>query len=165
MELFSDNRKGALISECGKYRYNLWRIWDDNPFSAPMVAFIMLNPSTADASHDDATIKRCIRFAKEWGYRGISVYNLFAYRSTNPEELFRVQDPIGPKNDFHLNELKMQGSNYDIVFAWGYYPKHIERMKEVYKMFPFGKVIQMSKEGYPRHPLYLPANLKPFDIL
>ena len=66
---------GAIISDCGKYRYQLWRKWDP---SLPVVLFIMLNPSQADASEDDPTIRRCINYAKSWGYGGIYVGNLFA---------------------------------------------------------------------------------------
>jgi len=153
-------RSNAIISACGKYRYMLSRVWDDDAFR-PMVAFIMLNPSTADATKDDNTIRRCISFAKDWGYSGIYVANLFAYRATDPKELLSVKDPVGEKNDYYLSRLQIQGNNCDIVFAWGRFPEHIKRMKEVLKIFPFGMAIKVSKEGFPMHPLYLPKGLKP----
>ena len=111
-------KKSALISECGNYRYSLSRIWDE---SLPKLLFIMLNPSTADADNDDPTIRRCIGFAKGWGYGGIVVGNLYAYRSTNPMKLiFEASigtDIVGPDNDRYLQEMSAQCS--EIVFAWG----------------------------------------------
>ena len=77
-------RKGAIISKDKKHRYRLWRIWDD---SLPKALFIMLNPSTADVMLDDPTIRRCIGFAKSWGYGGIYVGNIFSLRSSNPKDL------------------------------------------------------------------------------
>jgi len=150
----------AIISECGKYRYVLSRIWNDDAF-IPKVAFIMLNPSTADATTDDATIRRCISFAKSWGYGGLHVANLFAYRATNPKELLTAKNPVGDKNDYYLSRIQIQGNNCDVVFAWGCFPEHIKRMKEVLKIFPFGMAIKVSKDGFPMHPLYLPKDLKP----
>ena len=81
------------------YRYSLWRFWSKNGGYA---AFISLNPSTADEHEDDPTIRRCIRYAKDWGYSGLIMLNLFAYRSTNPKRLYTIDDPIGPDNNFHL---------------------------------------------------------------
>lgn len=94
--------KSAIISECGKYRYSLSRIWDENKAN---VLFIMLNPSTADGDVDDPTIRRCIGFAKSWGYGGIYVGNLFAYRATDPKELLKVENPIGFENIHHLMDM------------------------------------------------------------
>ena len=82
----------AVISECGKYRYSLTRIWDE---SKPKVMFIMLNSSTANANNDDPTIRRCINFAKAWGFGDLYVCNIFAYRATNPQELLKVDNPFG----------------------------------------------------------------------
>ncbi|TMF61888.1 MAG: DUF1643 domain-containing protein, partial [Chloroflexi bacterium] len=69
--------RGATFSADRRYRYRLWRRWDG---ARPVVAFVMLNPSTADARRDDPTIRRCIGFAKSWGFGGVEVVNLFAYR-------------------------------------------------------------------------------------
>jgi len=82
----------AKLSVCRKYRYALWRIWDK---SKPIVLFISLNPSTADEKEDDPTIRRCIGFAKSWGYGGLCMANLFAYRTKSPSEMMSAKDRLG----------------------------------------------------------------------
>src|SRR6185369_17379869 len=89
----------AVISKCGKYRYSLRREWIGG---AGTVCFIMLNPSTADASVDDPTIRRCIGFAQRWGYQILEVVNLYAYRATRPRDMFAAADPVGPENEYYL---------------------------------------------------------------
>ena len=84
---------GAIFSECKKYRYLLWRKWGKSPHSK-YVMFVGLNPSTADESIDDPTIRRCICFAKDWGYDGLFMANLFAYRATYPVDMFKFAEPI-----------------------------------------------------------------------
>ena len=84
--------RSAVISECRLYRYRLDRVWDTGE---AQVLFVMLNPSTADATVDDRTICRCMEFARAWGYGGLVVGNLFAYRATNPQQLKNVDDPVG----------------------------------------------------------------------
>lgn len=81
----------ACLSDDGLYRYFLTRVWD---VQLPVLAFILLNPSTADDEHDDATVIRCVDYAKQWGYGGIEVYNLYAFRATNPRELIREKYPV-----------------------------------------------------------------------
>jgi hypothetical protein len=106
---------GAVFSECRTYRYMLWRRWKEDKqvtgfgpdaieFDSPshMVAFIGLNPSTADETQDDPTIRRCIGFAKSWGFRGMMMLNLFAFRATDPKDMKAAADPIGPDNDRHI---------------------------------------------------------------
>ncbi|MCL6576102.1 DUF1643 domain-containing protein [Kyrpidia sp.] len=83
----------------GPYRYSLTREWDA---SKPRVVFIMLNPSTADDDQDDNSVKRCIGFAKKWGFGSLEVVNLFAYRTPNPEKLSQVEDPVGMENREHI---------------------------------------------------------------
>ncbi len=97
---------GAELSPCKAYRYALWRRWSD----APPVLFVMLNPSTADESQDDPTIRRCISFAKQWGHGGIIVGNLFAFRSPYPNDLQTAADPIGPENNLWLERLAKQST-------------------------------------------------------
>lgn len=92
----------AVLSTCGRYRYRLTRTWSQN---RPPATFIMLNPSTADAHEDDKTIRRCIGYARRWGLGGLVVVNLYGYRSTNPDELWKVEDPVGPDNDHHLRAV------------------------------------------------------------
>lgn len=92
---------GAVFSPCRTYRYGLWRIW--NP-GAPLLAFIMLNPSTADDVVNDPTVERCVRRAVSMGYGGLRVANIFALRSTDPTQLYVSVDPIGPDNDTAIIE-------------------------------------------------------------
>lgn len=156
-------KKEATISACKKYRYTLSRIWDD---SKPAVLFIMCNPSTADADVDDPTIRRCINFAKAWGFGALHVVNLFAFRSSKPGDLLDAEDPIGPDNIFHINEM-VKVSNL-IISAWGN-SKIVEKLCKKfssYKPFLGIKVsdldyIELAKDGTPKHPLYLSADLKP----
>ena len=152
--------KGALLSPDGKYRYTLWRIWDR---SLPSCMFIMLNPSTADASIEDPTIRRCIAFAKGWGYGSIWVGNLFALRSTDPDNLLRSSDPEGPHN---LHYLKLMSSKCSkVVCAFGNY-KILSRLKYDYakNLQELGVLlyyIELSINKIPKHPLYLVANIEP----
>jgi hypothetical protein len=88
----------AVLSDCGTYRYRLGRRWAEGPVDV----WIMLNPSTADATVDDRTIRRCMEFSRRWGAGALVVGNLFALRATDPAELVRHPDPIGPDNDEHL---------------------------------------------------------------
>lgn len=153
----------AFISECGQYRYELRRTWDE---SRPKVMFIMLNPSTADAEIDDPTIRRCVGFAKSWGYGGILVGNLFAYRATEPKTLLTVNDPIGRDNIEHIMELLKECEK--VICAWGN-GKLVERvfkkMNKEYK--PFAEnlkglyYLELANDGTPKHPLYLKGHLKP----
>ena len=146
--------KSALISQCGKYRYHLQRVWDKE---LPRVCYIMLNPSTADAEKDDATIRRCIGFAKSWGYGGIDVVNLYAYRATQPSELWKVVDPVGPDNDIWLRRMCAKLEVSLVVAAWGCNAKS-ERVRQVFILLPFA-IHQIGQYAFPRHPLRLPGTL------
>lgn len=108
--------RGALLSEDGRYRYRLWRLWDE---LAPVMTWVMLNPSTADAEVDDPTIRKCIGFAKQHHYGGIVVVNLFAYRATDPKELGKVKDPVGPENDQHILWACTAPLMLSVVAGWG----------------------------------------------
>jgi hypothetical protein len=92
-------KKDAILSQDRKYRYVLSRIWDE---SKPMVVIIGLNPSTADEKDDDNTITKCINFAKQWGYGGLYMLNLFAFRATSPSDMFNADSPIGDENDKYI---------------------------------------------------------------
>lgn len=153
--------KGADISTCGQYRYCLTRAWDNN---LPFVTFVGLNPSTADATEDDPTIRRCIGFAKSWNAGGIVMINLYAYRSTDPKNLSSVEDPVGPFNDRWLSVGAWMGAY--VVACWGALHKsQVARMQGVNgilraagrDVFHLG----LTKEGFPRHPLYLPSTTIP----
>jgi hypothetical protein len=111
--LFDDGASSATFSLCRKYSYTLVRRWSDGP----LLHFIMLNPSTADEVVNDPTVERCERRACMWHYGGLIVTNLFAWRSTDPAELRRVPDPVGPDNDEALVEAAHRAQL--IVCAWG----------------------------------------------
>lgn len=151
-------RKDAKISLCGKYRYTLSRIWDEPSNAYPILVFIGLNPSIADADINDPTIRRCIGFAKNWGYSGMIMLNLFAYRATDPKDMDKAKDKIGENNDKILTDIALD-SNYDVIFCWGQFPQYQWRINQVKKIFPNGKPIALSKKGFPRHPLYLKGAL------
>ncbi|MFC7461050.1 DUF1643 domain-containing protein [Hydrogenophaga defluvii] len=154
---------GALLSECGQYRYRLWRRWGPGAY----LLFVMLNPSTADSSQDDPTVRRCIRFAQDHHYDGIEVVNLFAFRATNPLDLKAAGYPVGPDNDRHIHDA-MQGAGA-VCVAWGDRARRIDRAGEVLQMISAaGRVINclaQTKHGLPGHPLMLSAScrLMPYE--
>ena len=153
-------KKSAALSECMRYRYRLLREWDGRKETA---MFVMLNPSRADANVDDNTIRRCIRFAQEWGYGALLVGNLFALRSPHPRDLLSAADPVGPDNDQALRE--MAESVALIVAAWGADGALLGRDQAVLEMFR-GRwhALGETKAGLPRHPLYLPARAQPYPF-
>lgn len=146
---------GADISDCERYRYSLWRQWSDGP----AVMFIGLNPSTADATLDDPTIRRCMGFAKSWGFGKLLMTNLFAWRDTSPKDMLAAADPVGPRNDQALQEACAQVSL--TVAAWGAHGTHLQRDAAVRKLVPNLHYLRLTKDGHPGHPLYLPASLQP----
>jgi hypothetical protein len=146
-------KKNAIISEDKKYRYELSRIWDKEK---PKVLFIMLNPSTADSEIDDPTIRRVVNFAKSWGYGGVFVGNLYAFRSTDPKELRWADNPVGDNNIQHIQSLI--GLTEKVIYAWGNNQKEPEWLCDVVDA-PY--CIDISKKGIPKHPLYLKAELHP----
>lgn len=143
----------ALISKCGTYRYWLSRVWD---VEKQQVMFIGLNPSTADAEDDDPTIRRMMDFAKRWGYGGIVVTNLFAYRATQPTDMFNADEPVGIDNDHHIRVLSAKC--HIVVFCWGVNGYYKGRDMEVAAMFKHAHCLGKTVGGYPKHPLYLKAD-------
>ena len=121
-----------------------------------MIMFIMLNPSTADAENDDPTIRRVINFTKSWGYGGVYVVNLYAYRSTDPKRLQQIQDPIGKENIVHIQSL--MGRVEKVIYAWGNHEKEPAWLCDI---VPTPYCIDISKKGIPKHPLYLKKDLQP----
>jgi len=146
--------RGADISDCGFYRYRLWRIWGDRP----LACFVMLNPSTADADVDDATIRRCVGFARSWGCGGVMVVNLFAYRATNPKNLVESVDPVGPSNDAFL-AAEVAACN-PVVLGWGGHGAKVpRRVEDVLKLIPRPRwCLGITRTGQPKHPLYIPGD-------
>lgn len=154
-EVIDDVRKGAFISDCGQYRYWLTREWGEG---GNLLAFVMLNPSTADASIDDPTIRRCVGFAKREGRSGIVVVNLFAGRATDPDEMFNMRDPVGPNNhDQWMSWLRHERTK--VVCAWGADSRARFQARTFRKFANEHQVdlwhLGLSKDGSPRHPLYL----------
>lgn len=156
--LTDEQRSGAILSPCGAYRYHLWRRWDED---LPTMVWVMLNPSKADASQDDPTIRRCIDFAKRERCGGISVRNVFALRATDPKELLRNPDPFGPENERHLLSARNCSLLTMLVVGWG---SRIRKLKKYYKHASCCLAVQrpkcfgVTKDGDPRHPLYLKAD-------
>jgi len=142
-------KKGAHISECGKYRYFLTRDWDENK---PLVMYIGINPNTADDKIDNPTITRLIQFSKDLGYGGMIVTNLLGFRSPKPEALLSVEDPEGPNNSSSI----LFGASLckDVVFMWGD-SNCLGRDKKIIDAFPNALCFGRSKRGNPKHPLYL----------
>lgn len=148
--------RSALFSDNRKYRYTLWRTWD---LKAGYAMFICLNPSTANETEDDPTVRRCIGFAKTWGYGGLIMTNLFAFRATDPIDMQNEKDPVGPKNDYFLRVCSGYASM--IVVAWGFKGSFLQRDKAVLALIPNKHVLRLTKGGHPSHPLYLPKTLTP----
>ena len=141
-----------------EYRYTLWRYWDD---TLPFVQFIGLNPSTADDKVDDPTIRTCIRFSRDWGYGGLCMTNLFAFRATQPSVMKTASYPIGEMNDAYLQSTAEHAKL--IVAAWGTSGTHMSRDQEVLELlrgFPISCLCR-TKDGHPHHPLRIPKTLVP----
>lgn len=144
----------AVLSPDGLYRYSLTRTWDE---ALPTFNWVMLNPSTADAIHDDATLRRVISFSRLWGGGRARVFNLFAFRATQPSALKQAADPVGPHNDYHLSGIP-QNARSTVIFAWGSYGDHFpERVQQIQKRFDCSqvKVLGWTATGQPLHPLRL----------
>ena len=147
--------KNATFSSCRTYRYSLSRIWDKKK---KYILFIGLNPSTADEEVDDPTVRRCVNYAKNWGYGGFMMVNLFAYRTTLPSNLKKVKCPVGKDNDKYIVKLSKKA---DItVAAWGNNGNLYSRDKEVLNLVPSLMCLKVNKSGQPSHPLYLKKDLK-----
>lgn len=162
-DILAGAQRNAVISECQRFRYRLGRRWGDG---APL-AFVMLNPSTADATVDDATIRRCVSFANTHCFQAIEVVNLFAFRATDPRELARASYPVGPENDEHI--VKAAKNAGALCLAWGVNAAGLERPHVVLPMLNrLGVELQclrITRSGYPQHPLMLPSScrLQPFS--
>ena len=147
--------KNATFSSCRTYRYSLSRIWDKKKKYA---LFIGLNRSTANEEADDPTIRRCVNYAKDWGYGGFMMVNLFAYRTTLPSNLKKVKYPVGSENDKYIVMLSKKA---DItVAAWGNNGSLYSRDKQVLNLVPSLMCLKINSSGQPAHPLYLKKDLK-----
>jgi hypothetical protein len=157
--------RSTIFSGDRVYRYTLWREWDS---ALPFVQFIGLNPSTADESQDDPTIRRCIAFSKLWGFGSLCMTNLFAFRATDPTEMKSAKEPIGLDNDVHLRKVAHEAGI--IVAAWGagggfmgrgiVVKGFINELRKGLKLSAL-KAIRILPGGLPQHPLFLRTDLLP----
>jgi hypothetical protein len=144
----------AVISDCGRYRYLLRRVWD---FKKPRALVDMLNPSTADARMDDPTVKSVVRLTNALGFGSFEIANLYGWRETDPDALLACVDPVGPDND---QIVAAAISRCDVtICAWGAHKMAERRSRAMIELvrslrpsaFCFGK----TKAGAPKHPLYI----------
>ncbi len=146
----------AIFSKDRLHRYVLIREWD---LSKPSLMIISLNPSTADEKKNDPTVRRCIGFAKKWGFGKLLMTNIFAFRATIPKDLFNSKNPIGDKNNYWLKKLSKTTDK--VVLAYGNHGRFKNRHEEILKMINNLYCIKKSKTGMPMHPLYLKYTKEP----
>lgn len=149
----------AVYSPCERYRYALTRIWGNGP----RVLFVMLNPSTATEVQNDPTVERCERRARALGYGGFRVCNIFAWRDTDPRAMRAAADPVGPANDAAIRDGALWSDA--IVCAWGTHGAHLDRGRQVETLLrATGRTLThlgLSKDGHPKHPLYIAYSQQP----
>ena len=150
---------GATFSPCRRWRYLLWRRWDE---AKPVANFLMLNPSTADEYKLDPTCARARDYAERWGYGALVVTNVFAWRATDPADMKAVADPVGPGNDRAI--VRAAKESAIVVCAWGNHGAHGERSARIRALLHAAVVplhaLRLNAGGEPAHPLYLPKKLR-----
>jgi hypothetical protein len=157
-------QSGAEFSTCRTYRYALWRAWGEGD---SRVAFIGLNPSTADETEDDPTIRRCIGFAKLWGFDGLVMLNAYAFRATDPNDMKAAVrqgiDAVGPENDETMRQWcdESQSGVQRVVACWGQHCSRYRSDKVKEAIWRPIECLGLTKDGHPKHPLYLKADTKP----
>lgn len=158
---------GCILSDCGAYRYRWWREWDR---SRPTLAFLMLNPSTADHLTDDPTITRCTSRAVAGNFGRLEVVNLFPLRATDPNELLRHPDPVGPRRGAVTADgaiLDVLERAHTLICAWGAHPAAAARAADVMNIVRMVGManrlyhLGLNKDGSPKHPLYIAASTRP----
>lgn len=176
-EWLGDSDSGAVFDETRRYRYSLWRRWGfDECEMFPMpearnrdaklrmhISFIGLNPSTADQSINDPTVSRCVRFAKEWGFRSMSMLNLFAFRAADPKVMKADSEPIGGENNGRCIQWFAENSGL-VIAAWGNHGSYLGRSKSVKSTLRACGLVHhlgLTKAMEPRHPLYLRSDTQP----
>lgn len=153
--------RSARFSRCGSYRYELLRSWDEG---SGCCVFIGLNPSTADAGVDDPTVRRCMGFARDWGYQQLRLVNLFAYRTPYPRELVRCSDPAGSANRRAIRRACRSADK--VVAAWGAHGSlrdQAQKLSDIWADLTL-ECFGLTQTGHPLHPLYQrrDAILQPF---
>lgn len=152
---------GAVFSDCERYRYRLWRVWDS---SKPKACFVMLNPSIATEAILDPTVSRCKKRAEMLGYGGLEVVNLFGLRSTDPKALYEVENPVGLENSSAIVAAIKECAI--AICAWGTHGSYLNVgpiVKSQMQHFYPDKThyLKLNSDGSPAHPLYLPYSLQP----
>lgn len=152
----------AVYSDCERFRYSLTRVWDP---AGARVTFVMLNPSTATEVQNDPTVERCERRARAMGHGAFQVVNIFAYRATDPKDMRRAPDPVGPSNDTAI----LAGAEWAgrVICAWGTHGAHLQRGLAVQAMLRAAGVtlhhLGLTKDGAPKHPLYIGYETQPME--
>jgi hypothetical protein len=158
--LKGDAESVAEYSDCERYRYTLTRVWDPKGARA---MFVMLNPSTATEVQNDPTVERCERRARALGFGAFRVLNIFAWRATDPRDMRAAADPVGPDNDRAIVESVFWADR--IVCAWGTHGAHLGRGPQVERLLRAAGAelhhLGLSKEGHPKHPLYIGYAVQP----
>jgi len=149
---------GAEFSPCRRWRYLLWRRWDE---SGPIANFLMLNPSTADETRLDPTCARARGYAERWGYGALIVTNVFGWRATDPDDMKAAKDPVGPGNDAAI--VRAAKESAIVVCAWGNHGAFLDRSSRIRSLLKDTKLhaLRINANGEPAHPLYLPGRLTP----
>lgn len=164
-QTFIDHAKaGAVFSNDRRYRYTLWRRWAqlDMPIGQTRIcAFVGLNPSTANECTEDPTVRRCIDFSRDWGFDTFVMLNIFAWRDTDPVIMKRQESPIGLHNVEAI--LSIQSLASRMVACWGVHGDHMGQGERILKLLDKTKTVHLglTKEGHPKHPLYLARYTKP----
>ena len=158
----------ATFSKCGTYRYKLWRDWRTAALVRRIAVFWLCNPSTADAKHDDPTVRRCVGFAKRWNCTGVVIGNVHAYRASNPRDLVAANrrgiDTIGPQNTEYLARI-VDERPFIIVGGWGRHARWVQdhELHIAGQLYRDGSLhaLALNQDGSPRHPLYCPYQDSP----
>ncbi len=153
---WSRSASGAAFTAGRRYRLALWRNWNSGE---GRILFVGLNPSSADESRDDPTLRRCIGFARRWGYGGLLMANLFALRATRPQQLRAARDPVGDGTDRWLAWLAADAAM--IVACWGNHGSMLDRDRAFSARQPRLWCLRRNRDGAPAHPLYLPGGVAP----
>jgi hypothetical protein len=137
------------------YRYEFHRDWDDE--AKRRVVWVLLNPATGDTDGKQRpTLGRCIKWSQAWGYSGLTIVNLFAFRATKPRDLLTAADPVGPENDATLRRVARDAER--VVAAWGAHGRLLGRGQHVADLLPHALCLGHTKRDEPRHPLYVPGD-------
>jgi hypothetical protein len=142
-----DNQQQIIFSDDLRYRYSFYQKWNDNE----SIMFVGLNPSLSEGLNP--TLNKCIALAKVWGFGSCYILNLFAARAKTPNDLRKLSEPIGDENDQWLQKTSKLVAK--VVFAWGTHGNFLDRDFVISKMFPDAYCLGKTKDGFPKHPLYL----------